>query len=229
MNKWKIVWLYNFIVRYFILSWMCLFLFLKRGHLRRRSCFTRGCTSDNELRRTCSKRTSYLRFYLMKTWSQSFHQRVEFTVLPWTWRSSRPQNVNVWEKSRPPGTPQIQWCRSDPVTQHEDRKRFAVGIASTQGRNHCEVSSRASETAADGRERERTPRTLTRYEKRQRGKCGRIDVGIFLETSNAVFVSKGPKLFNLHFLNTYSINTVWANVWWRHSGLLSGTLKSPAL
>lgn len=34
----------------------------------------------------------------------------------------------------------------------------------------------------------------------------------FLETSNAVFVRKGPKLFNLHFLNTYSTNIVWANV-----------------
>lgn len=126
---------------------------------------------------------------------------------------SRPQHVNVGESSRPPGTPRIRWCQSDTGTQHEDRKRFAASVARTQGRNHCEVSSRASETASDGREREKKNSSHTHpLWKETKGKTRSYWCWNFLETSNAVFVSKGPKLFNLHFLNTYFINIVWANV-----------------
>lgn len=157
--------------------------------------------------------SSLCQLYLFKMcynppWSPSFHRRVEFRFLPWT----RLQNVNVREKSQAYGPSQIQWCQSDTVTQHEDRKRFAAGIASSQGRNHCEVSSRASEAASERREEKNSPLTPTRYEKRQRGKMRSYWCWNFLETSNVAFVRKGPKLFNLHFLNTYSLNIVWSNV-----------------
>lgn len=140
--------------------------------------------------------SSLCQLYLFKMcfnppWSHSFHRRVEFRSLPWT----RLQNVNVREKSRAHGTSQMQWCQSDTVTQHEDRKRFAAGIASSQGRNHCEASSRASEAASERREEEKnklsshTPPVM----KRDKGeKCGLIDVGIFWKPLMLFLLEKAP-------------------------------------